>query len=223
MKNHELIFSEDQKIVFEKLKHLTKVFEKKKFILFGGTALALQIAHRRSYDFDFMTQQKFDPKTLASELRKEMPNLHTIRTKKNTLDCQWKSAKLSFFGGVSRPALFPCVQYQHLSLLSIPDIIAMKVSAMLERNVMRDYFDIATILQFEGIGMEDIIEWFYKKYGKEARQFYPSWIVKCLTHLDDIDYKKQHIVRHADFWTGNQKTMIDEILKRKAKKYLEGK
>lgn len=131
-----------------------------------------------------------------------------------------ESAKLSFFGGISRPPLFPAVKYQHLKLLSIPDILAMKVHAMLNRNVFRDYFDVATVLQFENVTLGELIQWFYKKYGEEAKQFSASIVLKSLTWLHDVTPEKQDVTKHQDFWNGDQKKKTEEILSKKAKTYL---
>ena len=38
------------------------------FVLYGGTALALQLAHRVSEDFDFFSSAGFDPDRLRSRL-----------------------------------------------------------------------------------------------------------------------------------------------------------
>ena len=39
------------------------------FVLYGGTALALQLGHRVSEDFDFFSSQSFEPDRLRSRLR----------------------------------------------------------------------------------------------------------------------------------------------------------
>ena len=39
-----------------------------KFVLYGGTAIALQLGHRESVDFDFFTDQTFDPQSLYDEI-----------------------------------------------------------------------------------------------------------------------------------------------------------
>jgi hypothetical protein len=38
------------------------------FVLYGGTALALQLGHRVSEDFDFFSSSSFDPDQLQSRL-----------------------------------------------------------------------------------------------------------------------------------------------------------
>jgi|GEM_PF-2376637 len=39
-----------------------------RFYLSGGTALSLQIGHRKSEDLDFFSQKSFDPQLLQQEL-----------------------------------------------------------------------------------------------------------------------------------------------------------
>jgi hypothetical protein len=38
------------------------------FVLYGGTAIALHLAHRRSVDFDFSGDRPFDPERLATTI-----------------------------------------------------------------------------------------------------------------------------------------------------------
>jgi hypothetical protein len=40
----------------------------KSFTLYGGTALALRLGHRVSIDFDFFSNQPFDPDDLAASI-----------------------------------------------------------------------------------------------------------------------------------------------------------
>lgn len=56
------------------------------FVLYGGTALALRLGHRRSDDFDFFSTATFDP----ARLRARVPYLHgaeVLRQEPNTLTC----------------------------------------------------------------------------------------------------------------------------------------
>lgn len=45
------------------------------YVLYGGTAIALRLAHRHSVDFDFFTSQSVNP----GELRKHLPFLRDSR------------------------------------------------------------------------------------------------------------------------------------------------
>lgn len=55
------------------------------FILVGGTALALQIGHRKSYDLDLFTARRFDPKILTANLKK-ITDLQISSEAENTLN-----------------------------------------------------------------------------------------------------------------------------------------
>ncbi len=56
-----------QRRLWDELKHTPK-----HFVLYGGTALALRLAHRSSEDFDFFSNHSFAPDLL----RKAIPYLH---------------------------------------------------------------------------------------------------------------------------------------------------
>jgi len=49
----------------------------KDFVLVGGTALALQIGHRKSVDIDLFSKQAFDKNAIAEHL---MANMQLIRS-----------------------------------------------------------------------------------------------------------------------------------------------
>lgn len=53
------------------LKVLKNIFSKYKAILAGGTALALHMGHRTSYDLDFFTHENFRIESIISDIRKK--------------------------------------------------------------------------------------------------------------------------------------------------------
>lgn len=46
--------------------------------LAGGTALALQMGHRISVDFDFFTNKEFNGKIFVPRLKKAIPDFHIL-------------------------------------------------------------------------------------------------------------------------------------------------
>ena len=54
------------------------------FLLVGGTALALQLGHRRSVDIDLFSQTPFEPPILTDILEREF-NFHLQFSHHNTL------------------------------------------------------------------------------------------------------------------------------------------
>src|SRR6266496_2119477 len=73
------------------------------FVLYGGTALALRLAHRASEDFDFFSNQSFRP----NDLEQQIPLLagtQRLQSSPNTLVSlveRGGPVKVSFFGGLS--------------------------------------------------------------------------------------------------------------------------
>src|SRR5260370_18779592 len=57
-----------------------------RFTLYGGTALAIQLGHRESVDFDFFSSQAFDPNQLYSALAFLHPG-RLVQSSENTLSC----------------------------------------------------------------------------------------------------------------------------------------
>ncbi|MEK7122124.1 MAG: nucleotidyl transferase AbiEii/AbiGii toxin family protein, partial [Patescibacteria group bacterium] len=62
---HLEVLPEDTKQTFSLLSNSSLI---KRFYLTGGTALALQIGHRISEDFDFFTTENFDESILIQKM-----------------------------------------------------------------------------------------------------------------------------------------------------------
>lgn len=218
------IFLDHQREAFQKLQTFESFFKKNHYYLIGGTALALQIGHRRSIDFDFITKRPVDPKKLRLLLQSEFSPLVITQMEKNTLTVLWEDVQFSFFGEISRPLLKPLVQFQHLNLLSPLDIGAMKVRTLLDRSVLKDYFDLAFLLQFEGFTIKMLMDAFYKKYGSDASVFSPGLIYRYFGDLVPVIDQNIDILMYQDFWRkGRLKTVIASIMAKKGKEYLEKK
>src|SRR5713101_5528502 len=71
------------------------------FTLYGGTALAIQLGHRESVDFDFFSSQAFDPNRLYTSLG-FLQSGRIIQSSENTLSCVVplgkEQGRVSFFG-----------------------------------------------------------------------------------------------------------------------------
>ena len=114
------------------------------WVLYGGTALALRLGHRESVDFDFFSSQPIEPLVF-----KEENALHgeVLQVGRNTLTLLHEGVKLSFFGGltlnvVSLPDLIGACR-----VASLDDLAACKLAALVNRVELKDYLDIAALLQ----------------------------------------------------------------------------
>ena len=69
-----------------------------------------------------------------------------------------------------------------ISILSVPDIIAMKLNAISTSGQRsKDFIDIFYLLKYYNVG--DMIEFYRKKY----RQEHVAHVLKSLVYFDDID------------------------------------
>lgn len=155
---------------------------KGRFYLAGGTALALQIGHRDSIDFDFFRGQSIDTVALFDELMQFLPG-HTIlktQEEKDTLSLVVDdSIRLSFMT-YAYPLLEPLVQEEYLALASIPDIACMKLSAITGRAVEKDYVDLYFILK--RVPLRELLAYSTRKHPSLDTNL----VLKSLVYFEDV-------------------------------------
>ena len=135
------------------------------FILGGGTALALQIAHRKSFDFDFFSQSEI-PKNLIEKLS---PIISIANISADTGDeltfFTKKEIKITFLY-YPFSHTFPLVTLENgLRLFPIKDIATQKAYTIGRRGEYRDYFDLYTILKSKYISLPKLVSETKKIYG----------------------------------------------------------
>lgn len=167
------------------------------FYLAGGTALALQIGHRDSVDFDFFTKNKIDTQNLFTKIKEIFSKNTVLKTQeeKNTLSVLIDdNIKLSFFT-YEYDLLLDLHLEENLNLASVEDIACMKLSAILSRATNKDYIDLYYIFQSKS----------FEKILKLAEKKFPdidvNLILKSLVYFEDvemeaIDFKNE---REVDF------------------------
>lgn len=167
----------------------------KSFYLAGGTALALHLGHRLSYDLDFFSSEGFDPKHLRNLLQ-PLGDLTIEMEKPNMLWVILNETKLSFFQ-YSYPLLENKISFGPIDLASIKDISCMKLDTISSRGSRKDFVDLYFILK-EGYGFEDIWKWFEKKY--HGIKFNKAHILKSLTYFEDAEKEPPlNMIREADW------------------------
>lgn len=138
----------------------------KPYILCGGTALAMQIGHRKSEDLDFMMWRK-------SKMEKPEVNWNAIEEEFiekvgeienfnmlgfDQVEFLVKGVKFSFFVSDNySPVTSPIDYLGNIRLADMESIMAMKMEVMLRRMKFRDYYDIYSILR-EGYSIHNGIE-----------------------------------------------------------------
>ena len=155
---------------------------KNKFYLAGGTALALQLGHRKSFDFDFFALNDFNLTSLQKKVDYIFKNYKSkiIQLEADTFTILLKDEiKLSFFK-INRKTINPFIECEWFWLCSELEIGAMKISALL-RAAYRDYVDIYFLLK--KYKLAEIINLCKQKYPA----FEVSVYLKALLSYDDIE------------------------------------
>jgi hypothetical protein len=157
------------------------------FVLYGGTALALRLAHRHSEDFDFFSNRSFE----ADDLRRRIPYLdgaEMTQFETNTVTAvahRGGPVKVSFFGGLSlnRVQDPDWVKDNEIQIASLIDVAATKLATIQQRAQARDYEDIAAVVS-AGISLSEAIAAATAVYGTT---FNGALSLKALTYFGDGD------------------------------------
>jgi len=150
--------------------------------LAGGTAIALQMGHRISVDFDFFTPKEFVPKKFSIALSK-LGSFDEDQADKGTVLGKFEGVKFSLF--IYRyPLIFPAIRYLSLSIADIRDIAAMKIDAIATRGAKRDFIDLFFICQ-SGYRLEQLLNIYDKKYKSLSTT--GMHIMKSLVYFDDAE------------------------------------
>ena len=173
---------------------------KEDFYLAGGTALALQIGHRVSVDFDFFTERDFETAELYERIQKVFGEVPRTQESSGTLAIVVQNDVRVSFMEYHYPLLGTCVDTEHLRLASISDIGCMKLSTIVSRAELKDYVDLFFI--FKQISLTQLFIDLFKKMPSLDQNF----VLKALVSFEDIT------IEPVDFIKGNEVT-FDEIQK----------
>lgn len=150
------------------------------FYLAGGTALALQLGHRKSIDLDFFSKDYPKQDVLLQSLSKYNPTI--AQNSIGTLDTFIDDVKVSFFN-YSYSLLKDTVTFNNVELASIIDIACMKLVAISQRGTKKDFVDLYVILQ--KYKFDEILEAFERKY--DSMNYQKLHILKSLVYFEDAE------------------------------------
>jgi hypothetical protein len=150
--------------------------------LAGGTALALQLGHRISHDLDFFTPEDFNIDIAIAAIRKTGLPYRVTSEGKGTLNTEIDGIKVSLLR-FDHPFLEKPLLVDGIPIAGILDIAAMKVIAISQRGLKRDFVDLYFILQEKPF--HRIAEHMVKRFGPERVP--PLHIGKSLVYFADAD------------------------------------
>ena len=156
------------------------------FVLYGGTALALYLAHRQSLDFDFFGNRLFDPARLAAKIQ-FLTGATITQQEPNTLSAiidRDGPVKVSFFGLPNIVRMRPphIAPDNGLQIASLLDLAGTKAAVVQQRAEAKDYFDIDALLQD---GRIDLPTALVSARGIYGPKFNPQITLKALSFFGD--------------------------------------
>lgn len=173
------------------------------FILVGGTALALQIGHRKSYDLDLFTAHRFDPKILAANLKK-ITDLQISAEAENTLNALIGEVPVDFIR-YDYPLIGTIIREEGVRLASKEDIVCMKLSAIASRGSKKDFYDIYFLSNEYTL---DEMFGFYESKYQSNEKFH---LLKSLVYFDDAENEPQPIQLIPVTWNDVKKKLQEVV------------
>ena len=178
--------------ILELLKRLQAEPQMQDFNLAGGTALSLRLGHRKSVDLDFFCVEEFDLAVLKEMLV-------------GKYDMQVAFEKGQTIKGFIDDVMVDCIRYRYprlekadmiqgVRLESIPDIIAMKLSAIAQNGTrLKDFVDIASLSHL--YSLDEMLLFYGRKFSNSNLMM----TVKSLTYFDDIDFNESIVMMKGLF------------------------
>ncbi len=160
---------------------------KDKFGLIGGTALALQIGHRKSIDFDLATNKEFSNQEISNKLIEFGYEIEQVLVdSEGELTVLIQGVKITFL-------FYPFsidfeVEFEGgLKLASVLTIAALKAYALGRRAKWKDYVDLFFVMK-DYYSLQEINQRAEEIFGKSYNE---KLFRSQLAYFEDIDYSEK--------------------------------
>jgi hypothetical protein len=164
--------------------HIGEQLFSHRFYLAGGTALSLQIGHRRSVDFDFFSVKDEVDEKSRNEIIAGISSYPTqiIESVGGNLLILVDGIRVGFFS-YGYPLIDEPIRCENALLASLNDIGLMKCDALISRGSRKDFYDLYYISRY--IEVSQLLQLGEKKYPL-FRDF-PLMVLESITLFDNAD------------------------------------
>ena len=171
--------------------------------LVGGTALALQIGHRKSIDLVLFGKLELDEYELITLLR-ETGNVSQLNITPNIKSYLINDIKVDI---VNYPYewISPCVKEDEFRLAGMDDIAAMKLAAITGRGTRKDFIDIFFLLNI--YKLNEMIHMYKQKYP-EGSEFLA---LRSLGYFKDAEQEPMPVMIETLDWELVKKKLLREV------------
>ena len=164
------------------------------FVLAGGTAIMLQIGHRKSYDFDCFCEGELPP-TLLDRLKYTFGSDIQIKTRTRDFLTITTSNNIELtFARYPYKTLHKPIQTDSLPLFHLDDLVTNKAFTLGRRPAWRDYVDLFIFLKWKLYSLATIIDRTEKRF---AGEFNSKLFLQQLTYWDDVDVAETAFLKES--------------------------
>lgn len=189
----------------------------RKTYLVGGSALALQLGHRESKDFDFFTKEKFNARNLANELKRRLPNFKLEKVAWGTIIGYVGKIRFTIFY-YNYPLLFRPKSFLGVNIADLRDIAAMKIASISDRGWKRDFIDLYFLLRNRIVTLEECLNLYDRKFKKLQEN--KTHILKSLVYFEDAEKEKMPKMFQSVTWL-EIKEFLEQEVKNLGKKIIK--
>lgn len=184
-------------------------------VLAGGTAIALQLNHRVSFDFDIFIDHEIDDSFIRKITRTFGSGLEKIRQTKDQITFITKGDISVTFVYYPYKHLYPLVEVEtdSIKLFDLRDLASNKAYVIGRRGVWRDYIDIFFLLKGHIASLESIIQDAQTRFDGD---FSSKLFLEQLSYTKDLEDFKIDFIGNA-----HSPDTIINYLNAEVKKYLE--
>jgi hypothetical protein len=176
------------------------------FFMVGGTALALQIGHRRSVDFDFFSKDYIKNREITSRLS-ALGTFELFSEAENTVNGSLNGVRVSFFK-YDYSLLEDFIIYKNVKIAGKLDIALMKLEAISGRGSKKDFVDLYFLL--DRYELSELFLVYKKKFGEAISNNYH--LLKSLVYFEDAEREAMPVMRQKISWM-----QVKEKIKREVK------
>ena len=187
--------------LLRKLQSLS-IFENSRLV--GGTALALQLGHRKSIDLDIFGKIAAMPEEIQ-ETCSEVGSFEISKTSKN-INIYWVDGIKVDCVNYPYEWLEECRVLDGVRLASISDIASMKISAIINRGTKKDFIDLHFLLK--EMSLNHILDLYDQKYTDGSRFI----AIKSLTYFEDAESDPMPYMFEDVTWEDVKKSIIAAVL-----------
>ena len=175
----------------------------KGYYLAGGTALALQIGHRKSIDFDLASRSPVNPFTIERNLIRNDFHIQNVFTA--TIDeysIRIDNVRLTFCHFPFDIQTSILWKRCNIGMPELSELGAMKAYALGRRSKWKDYVDLFFLMK-DHLNIDDLITSANEIFSKH---FNSKLFREQLCYFDDIDFSES--IEYTDMEPGNDEIKL---------------